>query len=110
MNSTMDVTMARVNKKRGAGLRRASSLLGGALLGTSIITPILAGGDAVDGDAFVILLSGMLALAGIVMHVAGSGGTAHSRATAAMSSMHAPVHSQTARVSRDSGAGARMLV
>src|ERR1700686_2382163 len=62
MNSTTDVTTARANKKRTAGLRRASSLLGGALLGTSIVTPILAGGDAVDGDAFVILLSGVLAL------------------------------------------------
>jgi hypothetical protein len=109
MNSTTDVTMARANKKR-SGLRRASSLLGGALLGTSIVTPILAGGNAVDGDAFVILLSGMLALAGIVVHVAGSGGTAHARATASMSSMRAPVHSQSARVSRDSSAGARMLV
>jgi hypothetical protein len=110
MNLTTDVTTARANKKRSVGLRRASSLLGGALLGTSIVTPILAGGDAVDGDAFVILLSGLLALAGIVVHVAGSGGTAHARATASMSSMLAPVHSQTARVSRDSGADARMLV
>src|ERR1700716_2608374 len=79
MNSTTDVTTARANKKRSVGLRRASSLLGGALLGTSIVTPILAGGNAVDGDAFVILLSGMLALAGIVVHFAGSGGTAHAR-------------------------------
>ena len=105
MNSTTDVTTARANKKRSVGLRRASSLLGGALLGTSIVTPILAGGNAVDGDAFVILLSGMLALAGIVVHVAGSGGTAHATA-----SMRAPVHSQTARVSRDSSADAGMLV
>ena len=109
MNSTTDVTTTRANKKRRVGLRRASSLLGGALLGTSIVTPILAGGNAVDGDAFVILLSGMLALAGIVVHVAGSGG-AHARATASMSSMRAPVHSQTARVSRDSSADACMLV
>ena len=107
MNSTTDVTTARANKKRSVGLRRASSLLGGALLGTSIVTPILAGGNAVDGDAFVILLSGMLALAGIVVHVAGSGGTAHADPTA---SMRAPVHSQAARVSRDSSADAGMLV
>jgi hypothetical protein len=107
MNSTTDATTAPTNKKGSVGLRRASSLLGGALLGTSIVSPILAGGDAVDGDAFVIFLSGMLALAGIVVHVAGSGGTAHAHATA---SMRAPVHSQTARVSRDSSADARMLV
>ena len=111
MNSTTDVTTARANKKRiVGGLRRASSLLGGALLGTSVVTPILAGGDAVGGNALVILLSGMLALAGMVVHVAGSGGSAHARATASMSSMRAPVHSQTARVSRDSSADARMLV
>jgi hypothetical protein len=110
MNSTTDMTMARANKKRRAGLRRAGSLLGGALLGTSIVTPILAGGDAVDGDAFVILLSGLLALAGIVVHVAGSGGIVPARATAPMSSMRAPGHSQTAHVSRDSSAAARMLV
>jgi hypothetical protein len=110
MNSTTDMTMARASKKRSAGLRRAGSLLGGALLGTSIVTPILAGGDAVDGDAFVILLSGLLALAGIVVHVAGSGGTVPARARASMSSMRAPVHSQTARVSGDSSADARMLV
>ena len=108
MNSTTDVTTTRANKKRRVGLRRASSLLGGALLGTSIVTPILAGGNAVDGDAFVILLSGMLALAGIVVHVAGSGATAHARATVSMASMRAPVHSETAR--RDSSADARMLV
>ena len=76
MNSTMDVAKARASKKRSAGLRHVGSLLGGALLGTSIVTPILAGGDAVDGDAFVIFLSGVLALVGIVMHVTGSAGYA----------------------------------
>ncbi len=110
MNSTTNVTTARANRRKRVGLRRASSLLGGALLGTSIVTPILAGGDAVDGNAFVILLSGMLALVGIVMHVAGSGGTVHARGTASMSSMRAAVHSQTARVCRDSSADSRMLV
>ena len=74
------------------------------------MTPTLAGGDAVDGDAFVIFLSGMLALAGVALHVAGSGGTTHARATASMSSMRAPVRLQTARVNRDSSVDARMLV
>jgi hypothetical protein len=62
----------RAKKKRSAGLRHVGSLLGGALLGTSIVTPILAGGDAVDGDAWVIVLSGALGLLGIGAHIAAS--------------------------------------
>ena len=110
MNLTTTVVRARARKKRSAGLRHASSLLGGALLGTSIMTPILAGGDAVDGDALVILLSGMLALAGIAVHVAGSGGTAHARAAASVSPMRAPVRLQSARARRDSSADPRLIV
>jgi hypothetical protein len=78
--------MARSGKKRSAGLRHASSLLGGALLGTSIMTPILAGGDAVDGDALVIVLSGALALLGIGAHLAGSAAPARVANTASASS------------------------
>jgi len=74
MNSTTDVAKARTSEKRSAGLRHASSLLGGALLGTSIVTPVLAGGDPVEGDAFVIFLACVLALVGIGMHVTGSAG------------------------------------
>src|ERR1700674_2590603 len=70
MNAAPAVAKAGANTKRSAGLRHVGSLLGGALLGTSIVTPILAGGDAVDGDALVIVLSGALALLGIVAHVA----------------------------------------
>ncbi|HWZ71013.1 MAG TPA: hypothetical protein VN326_05970 [Casimicrobiaceae bacterium] len=36
------------------------------------MTPILAGGDPVDGDAWVIFISGVLAVLGIGMHLAGS--------------------------------------
>src|SRR5450759_1623809 len=74
MNSTTDVAKARASKKTCAGLRQASSLLGGALLGMSIMTPVLAGGDPVEGDAFVIFLACALALVGIGMHVMGSAG------------------------------------
>jgi hypothetical protein len=93
MNSTTDVAMVRSGKKRSAGLRHASSLLGGALLGTSIMTPILVGGDAVDGDALVIVLSGALALLGIGAHVAGS---APARASANKASTSSPVRSRCA--------------
>jgi hypothetical protein len=92
MNSTTDVAKARASKKRRARLRQASSLLGGALLGTSIMTPILAGGDAVDGDAFVIFLSGVLALVGIGMHVTGSAG----HALAKTASTRFPIRSRRA--------------
>jgi hypothetical protein len=85
MNSTTDVAKVRARKKRRAGLRHASSLLGGALLGTSIMTPILAGGDAVDGDAFVIFLSGVVALVGLGMHVTGSAGRALTNAASTRS-------------------------
>jgi hypothetical protein len=74
------------------------SLLGGALLGTSIVTPILAGGDAVDGDALVIVLSGALALLGIGAHVAGS--AAPARASASTASTSSPVRSRRAFASR----------
>jgi hypothetical protein len=94
MNSTTDVATARSGKKRSAGLRHASSLLGGALLGTSIMTPILVGGDAVDGDALVIVLSGALALLGIGAHVAGSAVPA--RASAKTASTNSPVRSRCA--------------
>ena len=43
------------------------------------MTPILAGGDAVDGDALVIVLSGALALLGIGAHIAGSAAPARLR-------------------------------
>ena len=75
-NLTTAAAKAHASKKRSAGLRHASSLVGGALLGTSIVVPILAGGDVVDGDAFVIFFSGLLAALGIGLHVVGSGGTA----------------------------------
>jgi hypothetical protein len=86
--------MAQSGKKRSAGLRHASSLLGGALLGTSIMTPILAGGDAVDGDALVIVLTGALAVLGIGAHVAGS--AAPARAAANTASASSPVRSRRA--------------
>jgi len=92
MNSTTDMAKARGSRKRSAGLRHASSLLGGALLGTSIMTSILAGGDAVDGDAFVIFLSGVLALVGIGIHVTGS--TRH--ALANRTSTRSPTRSRRA--------------
>jgi hypothetical protein len=91
MNLTNTVPKARIGRKRSARLRDAMSLLGGALLGSSIMVPILAGGDAVDGDAFVIFFSGVLALLGIGVHVAGSGGSA--RASANMASMPRALHS-----------------
>jgi len=101
MNLTKTVAKARRGKKRSARLRDAMSLLGGALLGSSIMAPILAGGDAVDGDAFVIFFSGVLALLGIGVHVAGSGGIAPASAnTASMpralrSTRNSGVHSAT---------------
>jgi hypothetical protein len=98
MNSTSDVAMAWSRKKRRAGLRHASSLLGGALLGTSIMTPVLAGGDAVDGEALVIVLSGALALLGIGAHVAGL--AAPARASANTLSTTSPVRSRRAFASR----------
>jgi hypothetical protein len=98
MNAAPAVTKARANKKRSAGLRHVGSLLGGALLGTSIVTPILAGGDAVDGDALVIVLSGALALLGIAAHVAGS--EAPARASASTASTSSPVRSRRAFASR----------
>ena len=97
MNSTTDMAMARSRTKRSAGLRHASSLLGGALLGTSIMTPILAGGDAVDGDALVILLSSLLALLGIGAHIAGS---APARASANTLSTSSTVRSRRVFASR----------
>ena len=63
----------------------AGPIVGGALLGSSIMTPILAGGDAVDGDAWVIFISGVLALLGIGMHLAGSAGRALANTAAAPS-------------------------
>ena len=98
MNAAPAVTKARANKKRSAGLRQVGSLLGGALLGTSIVTPILAGGDTVDGDALVIVLSGALALLGIAAHVAGS--AAPARASASTASTSSPVRSRRAFASR----------
>ena len=92
MNSTTDVAKARTSKKRSAGLRHASSLLGGALLGTSIMTPVLAGGDPVEGDALVIFLSCVLALVGIGMHVTGSTG----HALAKTASTRFPIRSRRA--------------
>ena len=74
MNSTTDVAKARASKKTSARLRQARSLLGGALLGTSIMTPVLVGGDSVEGDAFVIFLACVLAVVGIGMHVTRSAG------------------------------------
>jgi hypothetical protein len=94
MNTAAIVAKARVKKKRSAGLRHASSLLGGALLGTSIMTPVLAGGDAVDGNALVIVLSGALALLGIGAHLAGS--AAPARAVANTASTSSPVRSRRA--------------
>ena len=101
---------ARARKNRSAGLRRASSLLGGALLGTSIVTPVLAGGDLVDGDAFVTLFSGLLAVLGIGMHVAGSGGTAHVLASTASAPTVAEDYSQSVRARRRSSADASRLI
>src|ERR1700674_1805881 len=98
MNAAPAVAKAGANTKRSAGLRHVGSLLGGALLGTSIVTPILAGGDAVDGDALVIVLSDTLALLGIGAHVAGS--AAPARASANTASTSSPVHSRRASASR----------
>jgi len=67
------VGRTRARKRRSAGLRDAGSLLGGALLGTSVVLPILAGGEALDRDTFVLFLSGLLAVLGIGMHVSASG-------------------------------------
>jgi hypothetical protein len=92
MNSTTDVAKARTSKKRGARLRRASSLLGGALLGMSIMIPVLAGGDPVEGDAFVILLACVFGLAGIGMHVTGRAG----HALAKTASTRFPIRSRRA--------------
>ena len=98
MNETTAVANVRAGKKRSAGLRHVGSLLGGALLGTSIVTPILAGGDAVDGDALVIVLSGALALLGIAAHVAGS--AAPARASTRTASTSSPVRSRRVFASR----------
>jgi hypothetical protein len=98
MKETTAVANVRAGKKRSAGLRHVGSLLGGALLGTSIVTPILAGGDAVDGDALVIVLSGALALLGIAAHVAGS--PAPARASANTASTNSPVRSRRVFASR----------
>ena len=94
MNSTKDMATARSGKKTSARLRRAGSLVGGALLGSSIMTPILAGGGAVDGDAVVIVLSGALALLGIGAHVVASAASA--RASANTASTSSPVRSRCA--------------
>ena len=94
MSAAPAVAKARARKRRSAVLRHVGSLLGGALLGTSIVTPILAGGDAVDGDALVIVLSGALALLGIAAHVAGSAVPA--RASASTASTSSPVRSRCA--------------
>jgi hypothetical protein len=83
-------------QKDKRGMRRASSLLGGALLGMSIMTPVLAGGDPVEGDAFVIFLSCVLALVGIGMHVTGSAG----HALAKTASTRFPIRSRRAFASR----------
>ena len=80
MNAAPAVANARAKKSSRAVLRHVGSLLGGALLGTSIMTPILAGGDAVNGDALVIVVSGALALLGIGAHVAGSAAPARASA------------------------------
>jgi len=62
------------------------------------MTPILAGGDAADGDALVILLSGVLALLGIGAHIAGS--AAPARASANTVATSPPVRSGRAFPSR----------
>jgi len=62
------------------------------------MTPILAGGDAVDGDALVILLSGLLALLGIGAHLAGS--AAPARASANTLTTSSPVRSRRVFASR----------
>jgi len=92
MNAAPAVANARAKKRRRAVLRHVGSLLGGALLGTAIVTPILAGGDAVDGDALVIVVAGALALLGIGAHIAGS--AAPARASANTKSTSSPIHSR----------------
>lgn len=91
-------------------MRHASSLLGGALIGTSIMAPILAGGDTVDGDAYVIFFSSLLAVLGIGMHVAGSGGTAHAVAMTASVPTSDTDYSKSASAMRDASADARLIV
>ena len=110
MNLTTAVAKARVRKPRSDGWRHASSLLGGALLGTSIVTPILAGGDVVDGDAFVMFFSGLLTVLGIGMHVAGSGGTAHVLASTASAPTVAEDYAHSVRARRRSSADASRLI
>ena len=73
------------------------------------MAPILAGGDAVDGDAFVIFFSGLLAALGIGMHVA-SGGAAHGVPMTASVPTCAPDYSQSARAMRDASTDARLIV
>jgi hypothetical protein len=91
-------------------VRHASSLLGGALLGSSIVVPILAGGDAVDGDAFVIFVSGLLAVCGIGIHVTAAG-IAHARArTPSVPATGAEEYSRPAHARREQSADSRSIV
>jgi hypothetical protein len=74
------------------------------------MAPILACGDAVDGDAFVIFFSGLLAVLGISMHVAGSGRTAHAVPMTVSVPPSDPDYSRSARAMRDASADVRLIV
>ena len=102
---------ARARKSRSAGLRDGGSLLGGALLGTSVVLPILAGGEAMDRDTFVLFLSGLLAVLGIGMHVSASGRSVRVlQPTASAPSPGAEEYPRSVRTRPESGADARLIV
>ena len=110
MNMTT-VGEARRRRRRSAGLRDAASLLGGALLGTSVVLPILAGGEAVDRDTLVLFVSGLLAVLGIGMHVSASARSVRVlQRTASAPSAGAEEYPRSARARRESGADARLIV
>jgi hypothetical protein len=94
-----------------AGLRHVSSLVGGALLGTSLVLPILAGGDGVERDTLVLFLSGLLTVLGIGMHLSGSSGRLHvRRSPSTVPPTSVRDYPRPARASRESGADARLIV
>jgi hypothetical protein len=104
------VAKARAQRRASGGLKQASSLLGGALLGTSFVLPILAGGDVADGDALVIFLSGLMAVLGIGMHVTGSAGSLHAAARTLSVPTIAEEHSRPLHPMRERSADARSIV
>jgi hypothetical protein len=104
------VVTPRAKRRVSGALRQASSLLGGALVGTSFVLPILAGGDVTGGDAFVIFLSGLMAVLGIVMHVTGSAGSLHAAARTLSVPTSAEEHPRPLHPRREQSADARSIV